>query len=42
MNDYFTDIRPRIIANISETKTSKTRDEYGRKPIGDFIPYAKG
>lgn len=38
MNDY-EEIGQRIGRNISETKTIDSLDEYGRKPIGDYVPH---
>ena len=38
MNDY-DEIGQKIDANISETKDKHTKDEYGRKPIGDYVPH---
>jgi len=37
-NDY-DEVGERIGANISETKDKDTRDQFGRKPIGDFVPH---
>jgi len=39
MNDY-DEIGEKIGKNISETKDKNTKDEFGRKPIGDFVPHS--
>jgi hypothetical protein len=35
----FDQIKRKIQENISEDHTKNRKDEYGRKPIGDFVPH---
>jgi len=43
MND-FDDIKDHIVRNLNETHTDHKdiKDEFGRKPIGDFVPHKIG
>ena len=38
MND-FDNIKKKIEQNLNEHKGPDAKDEYGRKPIGDFVPH---